>query len=237
MPAVEDRAAVDGDEIALGEDVVRRRDAVHDAIVDRRADRPGEAVVPEERRHGAGVTDHRFGDPVEFQSADTGLRRIAHRDQCGDRRSRRQPPSRRVHRRCGTEPPCACARNPCEHPTFTCRARRSARALTSSTSPMASTVTIASRVVVEQRSRLVAVDLEAVADDVLGVVGTATGEHALDHDVLVDDEGQHSVELGVEILQDLLECLGLLDRCAGSRREGSRWPRPARRRGRAPCRW
>ncbi len=64
---------------------------------------------------------------------------------------------------------------------------------------------------VEQRRSLFPVDPEAVADDVLGVVGAAASEHALDDDVLVDDERQHTVEGGVQVLQDVAEFLGLLD--------------------------
>ena len=53
VPAVEDRAAVDGHQVAVGEHLGRRRDAVHDLVVHRRADRRRVAVVAQERRHGA----------------------------------------------------------------------------------------------------------------------------------------------------------------------------------------
>ena len=46
----EDGAAVDGDVVALGQPPLRVRDAVHDLVVDRGADRAGEAVVAEEVR-------------------------------------------------------------------------------------------------------------------------------------------------------------------------------------------
>ena len=40
-------------------------------------------MVAEERRRGAGVTDHRFGDLVEFVRRNPGNRGLAHRIQCG----------------------------------------------------------------------------------------------------------------------------------------------------------
>src|SRR3712207_8878293 len=43
----------------------RSRDAVHDLVVDRRADAAGEAVVAQERRHGAGAADVVLGDGVQ----------------------------------------------------------------------------------------------------------------------------------------------------------------------------
>ncbi len=49
VPAVDDRTAVDRDQVALGQHPVAR-DAVHDLVVHRGADRAGEAVVALERR-------------------------------------------------------------------------------------------------------------------------------------------------------------------------------------------
>ena len=67
MPAVEDRAAVDGHQIARRQHLACRRNAVHHTVIDRRADAGREAVVAEERRDAAAVADHGFGDLVELQ--------------------------------------------------------------------------------------------------------------------------------------------------------------------------
>src|SRR5699024_9411941 len=53
----------------------------------------------------------------------------------------------------------------------------------------------AALVVVDQRCGLLAVDLQAGADRGLVVVVTATGEHALHHDVLGDLVVDHRVQL------------------------------------------
>ncbi len=79
VPVVEDRAAVDGHQVAGDELLGVRRDAVHDAVVDRRADRRREPVVAEERRDTAAVADHRFGDPVQFTGGDPGCGGLAGR--------------------------------------------------------------------------------------------------------------------------------------------------------------
>ena len=48
VPALQDRAAVDGDVVALGQRPPAVGDAVHDLVVDRRADAAGETVVAQE---------------------------------------------------------------------------------------------------------------------------------------------------------------------------------------------
>src|SRR3712207_5752951 len=50
----------------------RSRDAVHDLVVDRRADAAGEAVVAQEGRHRAGAADVVLGDGVQLTGGDTG---------------------------------------------------------------------------------------------------------------------------------------------------------------------
>ena len=79
-------------------------------------------------------------------------------------------------------------------------------------------------VVLQQRLGLVAVHLHPVADDLFGVVGAATGLEPLEQLLLGDGELQHGVELGVVVLQHLVERLGLLYRArvAVENKPGSR---------------
>ena len=65
VPAVDDRAAVDRDHVALDERPVAG-DAVDDLVVHRRADGGREAVVAQERRRRAGGADAVLGDRVEL---------------------------------------------------------------------------------------------------------------------------------------------------------------------------
>src|SRR5690606_33870486 len=65
VPAVDDRAAVDGDDVAVLEDDVVGGDAVHHDLVDRGADRRGEAAVAEEVRLGVVLREHLAGGLVE----------------------------------------------------------------------------------------------------------------------------------------------------------------------------
>ena len=86
VPAVDDRPAVDRDHVAVAEDGRRRRDAVHDLVVDRRADRRREAVVAEERRRRA--------RPPQITS-----RAIASRSAVRDARARPRRAAPRARRR------------------------------------------------------------------------------------------------------------------------------------------
>jgi hypothetical protein len=65
VPAVQDRAAVDRQQLALLQHPVGRRDAVDDLRPGRGADRAGEAVVAQEGRHRALVADALLGQRVE----------------------------------------------------------------------------------------------------------------------------------------------------------------------------
>ena len=81
VPAVENGAAVDRDEISLGEHNGRRRDSVHHNVVDGAADRAGEPVVALERRDRSRAADHRLGHLVELEGAHPGLSGVANRDE------------------------------------------------------------------------------------------------------------------------------------------------------------
>jgi hypothetical protein len=72
VPALDDRPAVDRQQIAVREDVGGRGDAVHDLFVHRRTDRRRVAVVAEERRHTATIPDHLLGNHVELAGAHAG---------------------------------------------------------------------------------------------------------------------------------------------------------------------
>ncbi len=76
VPALDDGTAVDGDDVTLGEHPLPG-DAVHDLVVDRGADRPREAVVALEGRHGTAGADVVLGDRVELGGADAGADRGA----------------------------------------------------------------------------------------------------------------------------------------------------------------
>src|SRR5699024_11818449 len=77
----EDGSAVDREEIALGQHHVGARDAVHHHVVAGGADRAGEAVVAEERRHRARRADGLLRHPVEVQRAHSGPGGLTHRHQ------------------------------------------------------------------------------------------------------------------------------------------------------------
>ena len=64
VPAVDDGAAVDRDDVALVEDA-GAGDAVDDLVVDAGADHRREAVVAEEVRRGAAPVEHVAGGGVE----------------------------------------------------------------------------------------------------------------------------------------------------------------------------
>lgn len=69
MPAVDDQAAVDRDDVALLErDVIG--DAVHDDVVDADAERRGVSLVAQEVRDGALVPDHLVGERVQLVRGD-----------------------------------------------------------------------------------------------------------------------------------------------------------------------
>ena len=69
VPAVEDRAAVDGHQVTRGQHLVGRRDAVHDAVVDRRAD------ARRESRGSRGTTGcrRRRGSPTRRSSSSSSV--------------------------------------------------------------------------------------------------------------------------------------------------------------------
>ena len=77
VPALDDGAAVDGEQVALGEHPVAGH-AVHDLLVHRQAGdalEPADALVGavvQERRGGAGGADDLGGDGVELAGADAG---------------------------------------------------------------------------------------------------------------------------------------------------------------------
>ena len=69
--AAERDAAVEREDVALLQ-LVGRREAVDDLLVDRRADREGEAVVALEGRQRPGVADHLLRRHVEFERGHAG---------------------------------------------------------------------------------------------------------------------------------------------------------------------
>ena len=68
--AFEGGADVDREQIAVLQHAVARH-AVHDLIVDRRADRRRVTVVADEGRHAAHRADRLIGEPVELAGGDT----------------------------------------------------------------------------------------------------------------------------------------------------------------------
>lgn len=68
--------AVDGDDVAVLQDGLVVRDAMHDDLVGRGADRRGETAVPEEVRLGAVLREHLAGDLVQVPRGRTGHRRF-----------------------------------------------------------------------------------------------------------------------------------------------------------------
>ncbi len=88
VPAVDDRAAVERDQVALTQLAVTR-DAVHDLVVHRGADRGREALVPEERRRRPGGADGVLGDGVQVGGGHArAARRPAAPRGCGRRPAR-----------------------------------------------------------------------------------------------------------------------------------------------------
>src|SRR6202044_3328682 len=75
VPAVEDRAAVDRDQVPGLELGAVPGDAVHDLVVDGGADRRRITVIALEGRDGAGLADFPLGDRVEFRGGDARLDR------------------------------------------------------------------------------------------------------------------------------------------------------------------
>ena len=91
VPAVDDRPAVDRDDVAVLQPV-RPRDAVDDHVVRRRADHRREAVVVEEVRPRASAVDHVAADRVELERRDARADRLAD----ASRASRPRPGRRRA---------------------------------------------------------------------------------------------------------------------------------------------
>ena len=83
VPAVDDRAGVDGEQVAVLEDGLLVGDAVHDDVVHRGADVAREAAVAEEVGLGAVVGEHLRGDLVQILGAGArdrgGPARVVHR--------------------------------------------------------------------------------------------------------------------------------------------------------------
>ena len=75
VPAIQDRAAVDRDQVSGREPGLGAGDAVHDLVVDRGADRRRVPVVPLERGDGTGRADLPLGDRVQVLGGDAGLDR------------------------------------------------------------------------------------------------------------------------------------------------------------------
>ncbi len=94
VPAVDDRAGVDGDDVAVLQDRPVVRDAVDDDLVDRGADgRGGEPAVPEEVRLRPVVGDHLARDLVQVARGGAGHRRLTGGRVDG---SDHQPPASRI---------------------------------------------------------------------------------------------------------------------------------------------
>ena len=88
VPAIDDGAAVDGDDIALGQPS-GTRDAVDDLLVDRHADMRGEPVIAQEGRCGAFVADGLSSAFVEGRRGHAGRRdRRDALQRAGDHKSR-----------------------------------------------------------------------------------------------------------------------------------------------------
>ena len=204
VPPVDDRPAVDRQQVAVGEDLGVRRDAVHDLVVHRGADRRRVAVVAEERRHAAPVADDLLGQRVQLAGADPGR---AAAETAASARATRAPATRiasispglfssmsRPRQRART------ARTPPRVPRV--MDDRPSRPRQRVHEPREDLVDGADgvhahqlrAVVVEQRSGLVAVDLLPVADDVLGVVAAPAAEQPLDDDLVGDGELDDRVE-------------------------------------------
>ena len=100
VPALDDRPAVDGDDVALVEHDGVARDAVHDHVVRRRAHHRGEPVVPEEVRARAAPFDHVTRGTVEIGGGGAG-----HRPRARTRRASPRPlsPPRRMSAICSRD--------------------------------------------------------------------------------------------------------------------------------------
>src|SRR5437762_2568351 len=70
MPALPDAADVQADQVGFVEPATGRRDAMHDLVVDRRADRAREPAVALEGGDRPGGADHLLGDRVEVGGGD-----------------------------------------------------------------------------------------------------------------------------------------------------------------------
>ena len=130
VPAVDDRAEVDGEQVSLREDALPR-DAVDDLVVHARADDGREAVVAEEGRLRSVVGEHIARDVVEISRRDTRRCRLGHRiEGGGDDESRG---SHRIELTGGLELDGVLA------PEHQAPSAARTRAVTSSTAPMPST--------------------------------------------------------------------------------------------------
>ena len=78
VPALDDRAAVDADDVAVLQ-AIRAGDAVHDHVVGRRADDRGEAVIIQEVRLRATPIEHVARHAIEVECGDARTNRRAHR--------------------------------------------------------------------------------------------------------------------------------------------------------------
>ena len=163
VPAVDDGTAVDRDHVALDQPS-RPRDPVHDLVVDRHAQAGREPVVALERRHRAAVADVLLGDGVELAGRDA---RAAPRSASARACAPTTSPARRMLAICSGV--LISTPRPWNMPPPQSSADSSAA--------MARSVTVVHRaggvdaaqqpglgVVVDQRRRLLAVDLEPVPD-------------------------------------------------------------------------
>jgi hypothetical protein len=213
---VDDRAEVDGDEVAVDEHPVAR-DAVDDLVVDRDADdgrvrRDAEAhVVVEEVRGGALTGKHLAGHDVEVRRRRTWLCRRRH---LRERVRHDQPSTTHEAELVGALD--LETGDGARHQTLTVSSAAAMRSVTSSTVPLPSTATMrpASTVVSQERPGGLAVDLHAVTDGRLVVVRTVLDLGALEHagheGLHVGFERDHRVE--APVAQDPVESLDLVDR-------------------------
>src|SRR5438094_700679 len=77
---LQDQAQVEADQVALG-DLAVPRDAMDGLVVDRDADRAREAVVAQEARGGAPLSDQAVGDAIELDRLDPRLACVLQRGQ------------------------------------------------------------------------------------------------------------------------------------------------------------
>src|SRR5215472_6762632 len=76
MPAVDDGATVDGEDVAVGQALGGVRDAMHDRLVDRGAYRRWIAVVTQKGRNGSGPPYFPPGYRVELAGGNSGPGRV-----------------------------------------------------------------------------------------------------------------------------------------------------------------